>query len=114
MLGGRPSRIVGEADGVFEATRRIEQWRPHVVLVDLNLGDSDGIELLHFITRHWVGVRPIVVSQYPAMRYADRARRAGAAGYVNKSVAPGVICEAVRVVRQVGVYFDPGLSSPRH
>jgi len=102
-------KIVGEAGGVLEASQCLDQWRPHVVLVDLNLGDSDGIELLSFITRHWVGVRAIVVSQYPALQYADRARRAGAVGYINKSVAPGVICEAVRVVRLGGVYFDPGL-----
>lgn len=77
--------ICEEASGVAEALERIRLHCPDVVVVDISLGDGNGLELTKDIKAHWPDVKVLVTSMHDESLFAERALRAGALGYVSKS-----------------------------
>ena len=100
-------RVAGEAEGVQEAEQRIEKLRPDVLLVDLNLGHADGMQLLEYVRDRWVGMKTVVVTQHAPALYADDAREAGAMGFVCKDEAAEHVVEAVRAANRGDSYLSP-------
>lgn len=96
----------GEAEDLLQAAETFESTRPDVVLVDLNLGDADGLDLLRYLNDWWVGARAVVVSQHPPEYRAAQARAAGAKGYVCKDEMAQKIVRAVRAVYDGQTFFD--------
>jgi DNA-binding NarL/FixJ family response regulator len=99
----------GEAECIEQAVPQIRAQCPDVVILDLALGQQDGLELLQQI-RKIEGprgpVRTLVLSTYEESLYAERALRAGAMGYVHKSASWNVVIEAIRTVLQGKRYFS--------
>jgi len=93
--------VCGEAEQVDEAIEKIRDTHPQVVLVDLALPGTNGMELIRYIKQHWVGMKTIVVSTYDETIYGPVAAEAGADYYINKQ-------EAVdRIVEVIHSLFDP-------
>jgi DNA-binding NarL/FixJ family response regulator len=90
--------ICGEAENGTEALTRIERVRPDVVLVDLSLENSSGLDLIQDLRLRWPKMPVLVLSMYDEMYYAERVLRAGAMGYVMKQEAPRKIIQAIRTV----------------
>ncbi len=74
-----------EAAGVEEALEKIRTRCPDVVVVDISLGDGNGLELTKDIKAQWPDVKVLVTSMHDESLFAERALRAGALGYVSKS-----------------------------
>ena len=91
-------KVCGEAAGVLEACERVEALHPDVILVDLALKDSDGMDLIRRIHTQWVGVKMIVVSTYEEATHGPKAITAGAMGFVSKHEAVDQIIDAIRCV----------------
>ena len=79
------STILEAADGVG-ALEQCRNHRPRVVLLDVELPDVNGIELIARIRALLPQVAIVMVSQHAGRAYVDRARAAGAFGYVAKDV----------------------------
>jgi len=77
--------VCEEAAGVAEALDKIRLSCPDVVVVDISLGDGNGLELTKDIKAQWPDVKVLVTSMHDESLFAERALRAGALGYVNKS-----------------------------
>jgi DNA-binding NarL/FixJ family response regulator len=77
------STILEAADGAG-ALERCRSHRPRVVLLDVELPDANGIELIARIKALLPGVAVIMVSQHAGRIYSERARAAGAVAYVAK------------------------------
>lgn len=99
--------VCGEAESVGEALDAIERCKPDVTLVDLDLKNSDGMDLIRQITAQWIGFRIIVVSTHLAAIYGPMALSAGAMDYVSKHEAVDQIIEAIHCVMD-GKYFVGG------
>jgi len=93
--------VVGDATNGDEAMRLVEQLRPDVVLMDVRLPGTDGIETTLAITRQGAtdGVRPrvIILTTFDSPEFAYRALRAGASGFMLKRAPAEEIVDAVRV-----------------
>ena len=72
--------------------------RPDLVILDLNLPDLGGLEVLGRLLREDPAVRILVLTMHAEPLYASRALQAGARGYVSKAAAPAEITAAVRAV----------------
>jgi DNA-binding NarL/FixJ family response regulator len=102
--------ITGEAGTVEEAVAAIERDGPDVVLLDVHMPDGGGVEVIRRAGRR--ELRPC----YLALSVSDAAEdviaviRAGARGYVTKSIAPGELAEAVRRVHDGDAVFSPRLA----
>jgi DNA-binding NarL/FixJ family response regulator len=99
-------RVVAEASSVAEAVQRAELLRPHVVLVDLQLPDGTGIDLLHALRRTLPATRSIVLTSFDDEDAMDAALEAGAVAYLLKSARGQEISGAIRAVADGRVLLD--------
>jgi DNA-binding NarL/FixJ family response regulator len=90
--------ICGEAEDTIAALKAFESSQPDLVIVDIALKDSDGVDLIRRIRERDETARILVWSMYPEDIYAERALRAGARGYLNKTRATRELIEAIRSV----------------
>jgi DNA-binding NarL/FixJ family response regulator len=84
---------------------------PDVIILDLSLGDTDGIDLIRVLKEAAPRVAVLVVSMHDEMLYAERALRAGAAGYVMKHQATEAIVKAIRSVAAGGIFVSEAVSN---
>jgi len=98
--------VCGEADGLATAMKGISVHKPAVVIVDIKLKDSDGIELTKRIRSCHVNLPVIVLSVYDESMYAQRALSAGAQAYVMKESVAVDIVTAIRTVLRGEIYVS--------
>jgi DNA-binding NarL/FixJ family response regulator len=103
--------VCGQAADVDEALAKVRELQPDVVIVDIALKSSDGLELVTALKSHYKHIRSLVHSMYEESLYADRCLRAGAMGYVNKGANPEEVVKAIRDVLAGRVYLSPTMTS---
>lgn len=103
--------VCGEAEDRHDAIVAIAARRPELVIVDLALKNSDGLELIKDVRSRWPKVRMLVVSMHDESLYAERVIRAGALGYITKQEATRKILLAIRRVLAGGIYLNERVAS---
>ena len=100
QLIGKQSDLTacGEAANAADAKRAVETDAPDVVILDLMLGDSDGLALIKFLNAVAQQVAVLVISLHDETVYAPRALQAGALGYIMKQEASDKVLDALRAV----------------
>jgi DNA-binding NarL/FixJ family response regulator len=101
--------ICGEAGDEAEAMQLIKASQPHLILLDLSLGESSGLGLIKWITTNDPNARVLVLTMHDEVLYAERVIRAGARGYLSKRAAPDVIIAAIRTVLSGEIYLNPAI-----
>ena len=99
--------VVGEASSGPDAINLIGSAKPDLVLADISIDGSDGIELTKQLKSIEPDLKVLIVSAYPERIYAERAVRAGALGYVAKQEASGVLLDAIRTVLDGRLHLSP-------
>lgn len=99
------------ADNVDDAFRQVQEIRPDIVLVDISLKDSHGIELISQIKQFDEHIKILVWSMFDEKIYAERAVRAGAMGYICKKEPIGNVISAFRAVLQGNVSLSPQMTN---
>ncbi len=90
--------VCGEASSEEEALQALAESEPDVVLIDITLKDSNGINLIKQIRSQDADLALLVLSMHDESLYAERALRAGANGYVMKQQADEAVIEGIRKV----------------
>jgi DNA-binding NarL/FixJ family response regulator len=98
--------VCGEADEPQDALKAISGLKPDVVIVDITLKNSNGIELTKTLKTRYPTLPVIVLSIHDESIYAERALRAGASGYLMKEVASENIVIAIRTVFSGEIYVS--------
>ena len=98
--------LVGEAGDGLEAWRVIEKERPDVALLDIRMPGENGVALARRIKASSLPVKPVMLTSFDAQQYVMASLRAGARGYVLKTVTPEELARAIRVVARGGLYLD--------
>ena len=88
--------VVGQASSAPEALPAIASTKPDIVIVDISLPGRDGIELTKDIKAQNHATLVLVLSMHDESLYAERALRAGAAGYVMKNASSDALVQAIR------------------
>ena len=98
--------VCGEADNHASALALAEKAQPHVTVLDITLPAGNGLDLLRELKAKAPDAGVIVLSMHDQQFYAERAARAGAAGYVMKEHASTLILQALRAVASGQTFFD--------
>lgn len=102
-------QLVGEAGDVTTAMNLIFKTEPTVVVVDLSLQESDGMDLIRRILAHDNTANVLVCSMHPEIPYAKRSMKLGAKGFIGKSSTSDEIISAIRTVAQGRRYTSQSL-----
>ena len=111
LLEGEPDfEIVGEADSASEAINQVAQFRPDVVLMDIDLPDLSGIEATREIKRLSPSIAIVALTIHEDEAYFFKMLEAGAIGYIPKRSAPEDLIDAIHAAGRGEVYLYPSLA----
>jgi len=99
-------QVVGEAADGGEAVRLVKTLKPDVVVMDVSLPGTDGVQATQAIKRTSPEVKVLILTVHETRFQIRRALQAGASGYVVKRSAAEELIQALRAVAAQGVYLD--------
>jgi len=102
--------VIGEAGTVPEAISKITASEPDVVLLDVHMPDGGGRAVLDAMRRSHPQVRFLALSVSDAAEDVIGLIRAGARGYVTKTISPDELAAAIKRVADVDAVFSPRLA----
>jgi len=103
--------VCGQAEDAYQAMRAIRERTPDMVLVDISLKQTSGIELIKDIKVQYPSLPVLTLSMHDEGIYAERALRAGAKGYIMKQEATEKVVTAIRRVLAGEVYVSEGMAA---
>jgi len=98
--------VCAEAEDRAGALEAIERSMPDLIVIDLTLKNSSGMELIKDVQARWPRLPILVVSMHDADLYAERVLRAGAWGFITKQEAARDILAAIRRVLSGEIYLN--------
>jgi DNA-binding NarL/FixJ family response regulator len=107
---GDSVEVVGEAGTVADAVPLIKELDPHVVLLDVHLPDGKGDAIINAVAPERPGVKFLALSVSDAPEDVIAVIRAGARGYVTKTIAADELTAAIARVAQGDAVFSPRLA----
>lgn len=111
IRGERDMTIVAEATNGAEAIQRFREHRPHVTLMDLRMPQMDGVAATIAIRAESPAARIVMLTTYRGDVQALRALKAGASGYLLKSMVRTNLLEAIRSVHAGRQYIPHEIAS---
>ncbi len=111
LLGADPElQIVGEAENGAQALRLTDELAPDVVLMDISMPDMNGIEATRKIKEQNPNVVVLALTMHEDDQYFFEMLAAGASGYVPKRAAPNDLLSAIHAVHNGGVFLFPSVA----
>jgi DNA-binding NarL/FixJ family response regulator len=108
VLGSAPDiDVVGEANDGKEALVQVDRVRPDVVVMDLTMGEMDGISATRALAEQASPPRVLVLTMHAEEEYLLPVLEAGAAGYLVKSAADRELIDAIRTIARGELYVSP-------
>jgi DNA-binding NarL/FixJ family response regulator len=102
--------VLGDAGTVDDAVATIAQTEPDVVLLDVQMPDGGGAEVIRRVAPQRPGVRFLALSVSDAPEHVIAIIRAGARGYVTKTISGPELADAVRRIADGDAVFSPRLA----
>jgi DNA-binding NarL/FixJ family response regulator len=103
--------VCGDAADAATAIEGIGQSKPDVVIVDITLADSSGLDLVKSLRNDHEDLPVLVVSMHEESLYAERVLRAGGRGYIMKLETGTRVMEAIRQVLSGKIYLSEKMSA---
>ena len=103
--------VVGEADCVEQVVKLAIQKNPDLILLDLELVNSDGMTVLERLKDISYSGHVLVLSAHQEDKFIFQAMQKGAAGYVFKSRVANQLCDAINTVLKSEIYLPPEAAS---
>jgi two-component system response regulator DevR len=102
--------VVGEAGSAREALEQVSALKPEVVLMDIRLPGTSGIEACEEIVNKYPGTRVIMLTSYAEDEMLFSAIRAGASGYILKQIGSSDLVKALEAVSRGEALLDPAVT----
>jgi len=103
--------LIAQAATGAEAVRQFRQYRPDVTLLDLRLPDMSGIDVLIAIRTEFADAKVLVLTTATGDVEIQRALKAGARGYILKSMSPPEMTDAIRHVYHGKKHVPPEVAA---
>lgn len=112
LLDAQPDmEIIAEAESGADAVAKVQELRPDIVLMDVEMPGMNGIEATREIKESGVETAVLALTMYEDDQYFFEMLKAGASGYVPKRAAPDDLVNAIRTVSKGGVFLYPSMAA---
>lgn len=107
LINQEPDMLVcGSATDVTGALKAIQRLDPDLIIADITLENSDGLDLTKEVNRRSKTIPVLILSMHDQFLYAERALHAGARGYIMKQEAMESVVTAIRQVLAGKIYLN--------
>jgi len=103
-------KIVGEADCGEDSITMVQQLKPDVVLMDVNMPGIGGVEACRRILQRDPAQKVIILTIHNEQTFPKRLLEIGARGYLTKECEPGEMINAIKQVQAGGSYIEPRIA----
>ncbi len=103
--------VCAMAGSITKARKTIKEHSPDMAIVDISLGQENGLELVRELAETEDSVSVLVLSMHDELVWAERALHAGARGYVMKKEASELIVKAVQQIRSGKIFMSDQVMS---
>lgn len=111
ILSGLPDfKVSAEASSGYETLQKLEEMPIDLVILDINLGDQNGLDVLKQIRPKWPSLPVLILTMHSEKQYATRMLKAGASGFLNKGSAAEELVNALRKIARGGKYITESLA----
>ena len=104
-------QVVGQAVGVERAIEVVDELRPDVVLCDVRMQGSSGLDLCKMLRERHSDRKVVMLSVYDDEQYLFQALRVGASGYLLKSISSDELVRQLEFVHGGQTAIDPGMAA---
>lgn len=101
--------LAGEAGDAGEALLKIKKTKPDLVIIDINLKGSSGIDLTTTLLSLYPSLLILIISMHDESLYVERVLKAGAKGYLMKDKAPTHVISAINKILSGDVYISESM-----
>ena len=102
-------QVCGGVSSAAEALSSVERLKPDMLIVDISINGTNGIELIKSIRAQYPDLPALMLSSHDENLYAERALRAGARGYIMKAAPSEKVVEAIRRVLGGALYLSEAI-----
>lgn len=103
--------IVGKVSRGSELLKCLDEERPDILILELNIPEINGFHALRSIREEFPKTRIAIFSSHPEEIYALRSIKSGAAGYIPKTSTPEVFLQAIKRIAMGGVFLNDELAA---
>jgi DNA-binding NarL/FixJ family response regulator len=110
-LSGEPDmKLVGDVGNVADLFKQLERLVVNIVLLDITMPGESGLDALKELRQKYPHIPVLILSFHPEHRFAVRALKAGASGYITKQSATEELVQAIRKIIGGGKYVSAALA----
>ncbi|MCM3760921.1 response regulator transcription factor [Alkalihalobacillus oceani] len=99
--------VVADGEDGSDALQLVKEYRPDVILMDINMPQMNGVEATRELVKAFPNVKVLVLSIHDDETYVTHVLKTGASGYLLKEMDASALVEAVKVVASGGAYIHP-------
>ncbi|MEZ0543112.1 response regulator [Fibrella arboris] len=111
LLERRPDwTVCGQIAVATQVADAIRRLSPNLVILDVNLNGTNGIDLGRDLIGHFKAIKVIILTMYDQPKLLEETRRAGLHGYLLKDTTPSQLIEGIQTVLDSGTVFDTRVS----
>lgn len=99
--------VVGRAKKWDDLRPLLQENAPHILILDLNLGQEDGFSILSKVRREYAHLRVLILTMYDDVSMIEKAKQLKANGYLLKNASSQELVTALNAVLQNGFYENP-------
>ena len=103
-------KVIGEASNYHEAIEAVKKSKPEIVILDISMPGRNGLDVLKDLKAEHSKLKVLILSMHPVERFALRAIKAGASGYVTKENATEELVNAIRKIHAGQKYINSALA----
>jgi DNA-binding NarL/FixJ family response regulator len=112
LLGLRPElEVIGTAADGNEAFEKVQQLHPDIVLMDIRMPGTNGVEATHSIKRNFADVKVLMLTTFKDSELIFEALEEGASGYLLKDMPTDTIVKAILTVDSGGIVLPPDITA---
>lgn len=110
LISAEELEILGEASSGKECFEKIAEAPPDILILDISLPDTNGIEITRRISAEYPGTRVLILSMYTNEDFIFNSVKAGARGYLPKNTSREELLEAIHTIYEGDEFFADSIS----
>lgn len=104
-------KVIAQAKDGIETIDKIKEYQPDVILLDINMPNKNGLEVIEELHQKKVKTKILVLTIHNEVEYLYKAVEIGVQGYVLKDSESDVLISAIRSINKGETYIQPNMAS---